>query len=114
MPKIVCPYCFEEFNRSEVMFRCTNDDCEKLMDLKLSHFWGQDRKMLPFVENQLGWIAKKLDSMPDSADCPRCGHTTYTVICPHCHNVIPKEMVDRKSTQQRQDQLYHRAHRPTA
>ena len=73
MPKIVCPYCFEEFNRSEVMFRCTNDDCEKLMDLKLSHFWGQDRKMLPFVENQLGWVAKKLDSMPDSADCPRCG-----------------------------------------
>lgn len=96
MPKIVCPYCFEEFNRSEVMFRCTNDDCEKLMDLKLSHFWGQDRKMLPFVENQLGWLAKKLDSMPDSADCPRCGHTTYTVICPHCHNVIPKEMVKNK------------------
>lgn len=96
MPKIVCPYCFEEFNRSDVMFRCTNDECEKDIDPEMSKFWGQDRKMLPAIYNNLGWFARKMGSMPDSANCDKCGHTSYTVICPHCHNMIPKEMVEHK------------------
>lgn len=96
MTKIVCPYCFGDFHRSEVMFRCTNDECKKDIDDELSYFWGQDRKMLPVIYNDLGWLSKKLDTMPDAALCHRCGHTSYTVICPHCHNVIPKEMVEKK------------------
>ena len=96
MPKIVCPYCFEKFNRSDVMFRCTNDDCQRDIDSKMSKFWGQDRKMHPAIFNELGWVARKMDSMPDSATCPVCGKMTYTVICPHCHNMIPKEMVEHK------------------
>lgn len=62
----------------------------------MSKFWGQDRKMLPAIYNNLGWFARKMDSMPDSANCDKCGHTSYTVICPHCHNMIPKEMVEHK------------------
>ena len=62
----------------------------------MSKFWGQDRKMLPAIYNNQGWFARKMDSMPDSANCDKCGHTSYTVICPHCHNMIPKEMVEHK------------------
>lgn len=96
MAKIVCPYCFEEFNRSEVMFRCTNDECKKKNDEAMKKFWGKDRIMPPAFDNGLGKFAKMMDKMPDSAKCPECGHTSYTVICPHCHNMIPKEMVEHK------------------
>lgn len=98
MAKIVCPYCFEEFNRSEVMFRCTNDECEKKEEDKVFlKFWDKnDIKMPPAFQNDLGKWAKMMDKMPDSAKCPGCGHTSYTVICPHCHNMIPKEMVEHK------------------
>lgn len=96
MAKIVCPYCFNEFKRSDVMFRCTNDGCQAEIDQSMKEFWGQDRKMLPAFGNSLGSLARMLDKMPDSAVCPHCSHTSYTVICPHCHNVIPKEMVEHK------------------
>lgn len=96
MAKIVCPYCFEEFNRSDVMFRCTNDNCEKEIDEAMKRFWGGDRQMLPAFENGLGKFARMMDKMPDSAACPKCGHTSHTVICPKCHNMIPKEMVEHK------------------
>lgn len=96
MTKIVCPYCFNGFKRSDVMFRCTNENCRLETDQNMKAFWGQDRKMLPAFANRLGTFARLLDSMPDSAVCPLCAHTSYTVICPHCHNIIPKEMVEHK------------------
>lgn len=96
MPKIVCPYCFEEFKRSDVMFRCTNDGCIRIIDGNMSRFWGQDRQMAPAFNNNLGKIGRMRDKMPNSAECPQCGHESFSVICPCCHNVIPKEMVKNR------------------
>lgn len=96
MAKIVCPYCFRDFNRSDVMFRCNNDNCENIKDDSLSEFWGQERKIQPAFSNNLGTFARLLDKMPNSATCPSCNRESYSVICPHCHNRIPKPMVEKK------------------
>lgn len=97
MEKIVCPYCFEEFQRCDVMFRCGNSSCDgKAKDDALSQFWRVDRIMPPALDNELGTWGRMRDKMPDQATCPTCGRTAYNTICPVCHNVIPKEMVERK------------------
>lgn len=96
MSNIVCPYCFEEFKRSDVMFRCGNEECPKVNDPQMSKFWGVTMTLTPAIENNLGTFARLRNKMPDSAVCPECGHTAYETICPHCHNKIPKEMVEKK------------------
>lgn len=96
MSNIVCPYCFEEFKRSEVMFRCGNEDCKKEKDEEMSDFWKVPMNLTPAINNNLGTLARLMNKMPDSAVCPECGHKAYDTICPHCHNKIPKDMVEKK------------------
>lgn len=96
MEPIVCPYCFEEFKRSEAMFRCQNDGCEKEKDEPVSQFWGQDREMHYAFDNELGSFAKTFDKMPKSATCPKCGATSHQLICPHCHGSLHSDMVEKK------------------
>ena len=114
MSKVVCPYCFESFKSNEVLFRCSNlTGCTKSKDDALSIFWGSYQPETPFfkgrsrllripMEDQKSqsffrrfWL-KYLSMAPDSADCPNCHKKTHWVICPHCHNRIPKQMVKKK------------------
>jgi len=95
MSKIVCPHCFETFERSEVMFRCTNPRCKKTEDKVQTSFWGSRRDNFPAFAGK-GGFASLLGKMPDYGVCPECGDKSYTVICPHCHNRVPKQMVKNK------------------
>lgn len=93
MSKVVCPYCFESFDSSEVMFRCSNQTgCTKIKDRALSGFWKQDEFETPCFKAP----RRLFGGTPDSAKCPECGNVSYWVICPHCHNRIPKQMVKTK------------------
>lgn len=93
MSKVVCPYCFESFDSSEVMFRCSNQTgCTKTDDAQLHKYWGGDQLETPCFKGP----KKLFGGAPDSAKCPSCGNTSYWVICPHCHNRIPKQMVKTK------------------
>jgi hypothetical protein len=88
---IVCPYCFEEFNRSEVMYRCSNNyGCVDKDDLAMGKFWGETCKAKPVI------IPKKslFGGMPKSGKC-KCGAESTKTICPHCHNELPREMVEK-------------------
>lgn len=96
MSNVVCPYCFEEFKRSDVMFRCGNDECTKVKDEAMSDFWKVPMNLTPAIENNLGTFARLMNKMPNSAVCPECGRKAYETICPHCHNKIPKDMVEKK------------------
>lgn len=96
MSKIVCPYCFDTFERNEVMFRCSNESgCKKGDDPELRKFWKDTINECPSFKPKFS-IGSLFGTMPDSAKCPQCGEKSYLVICPHCHNRIPKQMVKEK------------------
>ena len=96
MSKVVCPYCFEKFENTEVEFRCNNPGCKKEKDEKLSKFWEPNTQITgKAIIPSSGLFGIKF-SVPESAKCADCGKESYLMICPKCHNRIPKEMVKKK------------------
>ena len=93
MSKVVCPYCFDSFDSSEVMFRCSNlIECPVAEDKKLTDFWGPCDHVTPsFKAPRRFW-----GGAPDSAKCPQCGRLSRLYICPHCHNQLPRAMVKER------------------
>ena len=97
MSKIVCPYCFDCFKRSDVEFRCNNGRCKKGNDPILAKFWGETLQVTGVhIKPPKSFINSMLGIAPNSAKCPDCGVNSYSPICPHCHNPIPMEMVKKK------------------
>lgn len=99
MSKVVCPYCFEKFSNSEVEFQCLNPICKK-EDKKLMKFWGSDyAKIIGKVTGKplkpSGGLFGLRFGVPNSAMCPDCGRESFLMICPKCHNLIPKDMVKK-------------------
>lgn len=96
MSKIVCPYCFETFDQSNVMFRCTNSlGCAKVKDSALAKYW----KAAPeegFSFKPGFSFGNILGGVPKSAKCPKCNHETSSLVCPHCHNQLPRRLVEKK------------------
>lgn len=96
MSKVVCPYCFEKFENTEVEFRCSNPGCKKEKDEKLSKFWEPRTQITgKAIKSSGGFLGLKF-SVPESAKCADCGRESFLMICPKCHNRIPKEMVKNK------------------
>jgi Ni2+-binding GTPase involved in maturation of urease and hydrogenase len=93
MKQVVCPYCFDKFKRSEVLFRCSNSRCKEEDDNKMKEFWGEQFKGNPVITPK-NFSGKLLDIMPKSAKCDKCSSETTKTICPHCHNELPHEMVE--------------------
>ena len=85
----ICPFCFEEHKLSEIQFRCMNKRCIDVPDVELTRYENGDitipKKGKPTFSVTNGGIA-----IPKSADCEKCGSTTYTIICPSCHNKLPE------------------------
>lgn len=96
MSKVVCPYCFSEFNRNEVMFRCTNSRCTTSPDEPLKIFWGIPMSTTPSFTENVGFFGRLIDRMPQSGTCPECQHKSFNTICPVCHNPVPRGMVEDK------------------
>lgn len=96
MSSIACPYCFKKFSRSEVLFRCTNSRAHTpAPDQHLQDHWGTPHMELPAIK-QSSLMSRLLDRVPKSAKCPDCGENAYNVMCPHCHNLLDREMVEKK------------------
>lgn len=96
MSEIVCPYCFNRFERNKVGFRCRNTYCKTQKDEVLSRFWGDTQIVGRAIEAPGSILSKLLGRAPSSAKCPECGSSSYAYICPKCHNRIPNEMVRKK------------------
>ena len=99
MKKIICPFCFHKFNKSEIWFRCENRICKgpdqtyPKNDEILDNFWKQNLhiKHYPFHHgfSLLG---------SETAKCPACKEATHKVICPECHNSLDREMLKYDSS----------------
>lgn len=84
--KIHCPYCFEQFAASDVMFRCRNSRCAKEPDpvfdrarggigVNMGHVFAP-----PSLGNPITAILA-----PKKAKCERCSESTEKRLCPNCH-----------------------------
>lgn len=97
MPKIACPYCFGEFKSSNVLFRCNNTrGHQPQKDETLSAFWGSPHLETPAFEHS-STLNRIMGTAPKKAKCPDCGQDTHKVMCPHCHNLLPRQMVEKRS-----------------
>lgn len=101
--RILCPYCFNAFKNTDVLCQCENNEvssssgepfCPMEEDVKLSDY-----------RNVRGLMSKHLfpaktplfKSVPQPTKCDRCGAESTRFVCPHCHNAIPREMVEEGS-----------------
>lgn len=84
--KIRCPYCFEQFAASNVMFRCRSSRCAKEPDpvfdrarggigVNMGHVFAP-----PSLGNPISAILA-----PKKAKCDRCSESTEKRLCPNCH-----------------------------
>ena len=110
---ILCPYCFTPFDRNAVQMQCVNKtekqemteqgisrrvpQCPPIDDEKYNNHWGTQTKIkrifnanLTFGE-RFGWKSIQ------AKRCPVCDIETQKFVCPHCHNWLPAEMIEKGS-----------------
>ena len=85
----ICPFCFEEHKLSEIQFRCMNKRCIDVPDVELTRYENGDIT-IPKKGKPTFTVKNAGMSIPKSAVCEKCGSTTYTIICPSCHNKLPE------------------------
>lgn len=90
MRQLVCPYCFERFHASEMLFRCLNPDprrCKPEDDAALAAYQrlGTPPKLGRVFSGGGRW-----GRTPQVAVCD-CGMKTSKLVCPHCHNELPSQ-----------------------
>lgn len=102
--KILCPYCFTEFNNTEAMYQCTNKEynargeelCPSVIDNAYNEHWKTEnvpskrcfRDGTPFKSR----IFSHSETIKQGK-CPQCGSLSNHFVCPTCHNWLPTEMV---------------------
>lgn len=84
----ICPFCFEQNRLQDIQFRCTNRRCKDIPDIEITRYENGDTSIPKMGKPTFRSASKTM--LPDSAKCPECGRPTYAVICPSCHNKLPK------------------------
>ncbi len=94
--KILCPYCFKTFDNSKAMLICGNRSrkCTLSITKEYTEYWNYNedstKAMRPHIYKG-GWPL--LGGATKIKDCPKCGDDRPDYVCPHCHNTLPKDMV---------------------
>lgn len=112
---ILCPYCFKAFNREEVQVQCRNfqtvmkvnengssvtqDICPPEEDESFNNYWGTRTKIKHIFDanltsKELGGLFRKPQLIQEK-ECPRCHVSSLNFVCPHCHNRLPVEMIEK-------------------
>lgn len=93
--KVTCPYCFENFDSSDVMLRCCNPRCAAEEDSAFVAFWQSvvpDNIVTPEQKHVYN-IRKKWGIIKDMS-CDHCGAKNFIYVCPNCHNELPLKLVE--------------------
>lgn len=114
---VLCPYCFKEFRREEVQIQCKNtgtvlkmnergvsvseDVCPLEEDEVYSNYWGTRLRVrhifdAKLTSKELGGLFRKPQAIQQKC-CPQCGTLSDNFVCPHCHNRLPVEMIEKGS-----------------
>jgi len=103
--KILCPYCFEEFNNTEAWYQCENENrnqdgeyrCPRISMTEYDNYWTNGNDELP-IRNvwkpKVGLAARLLGPKFNEQKCPQCGFKSRRFVCPHCFNWLPTHMIE--------------------
>lgn len=86
---IRCLYCYEEFQRRDLQFRCSGraapgrTPCATERDPVLAGKRGRTMPLRPAFSG---------DGRRATARCPSCGAETGQRVCPHCHSLLPNDL----------------------
>lgn len=90
MSKFICPYCFNEKETNDILFRCINpnaSECSLEEDKPFSDYWDfHPPKVMNHIINP---NTSMFNQKSKSAFCPICKTKTTKMICPTCHNSLP-------------------------
>jgi hypothetical protein len=95
MTRILCPYCFETFTRRDVSYRCASVDesrCPRLPDRKLARY--EDGDEFSTDVKDLRSLVFPAPRAHGEVKCPHCATRTQLLVCPHCHNDLPQQIVE--------------------
>ena len=91
--KVICPYCFTKFWPQSIAFRCQRRTCDNFNepDTALLRFYGK----VPDDNIKGHIIAPRLRiTTPQSGKCDVCSGESHTMVCPQCHNSLPRQLVE--------------------
>ena len=112
---ILCPYCFKSFRREEVQVQCKNyqtvmkvnengssvtqDVCPPEEDEAFNSYWGTRTRVKHIFDanltsRELGGLFRKPQLIQEK-ECPLCGVSSSNFVCPHGHNRLPVEMIEK-------------------
>lgn len=105
---ILCPYCFESFNNTEVMVQCENyatrtidgmpqEVCEREENQRFNEHWDEKVMSKHVFYPEIGWKDKIFGYKPKACKCDKCGAPSTRFVCPHCNNRLPTEMIEKGS-----------------
>lgn len=75
--KILCPFCFQEFSSSKLVYRCMNQNCTDPSTPPTRHI-----------------ILKGKTDKSGICTCDACGRPTGDKLCPHCRKSLPNDILN--------------------
>lgn len=105
---ILCPYCFETFDNTEVMVQCENfakrtvdgrqvEICEREENRLFNEHWDETVMSKHVFSPSISVWDKIRGYKPKACKCNRCGANSSRFVCPHCNNWLPTEMIEKGS-----------------
>ncbi|MDE6772315.1 MAG: hypothetical protein K2J49_06920, partial [Muribaculaceae bacterium] len=101
--KILCPYCFEEFENTQAWYQCESEErdndgdfrCKRVTSDEYDKYWkGKDLLMRNVWQQKSGFFARLSGPKLNAQKCPQCGYNSRRFVCPHCFNWLPTEMIE--------------------
>lgn len=102
--KILCPYCFEEFQNSEALYQCESEErntdgeyrCRRITSEAYDLYWkGEDLPIRNVWPQKGGFLSKLTGPSLKTQRCDRCGYNSRRFVCPHCLNWLPTDMIEK-------------------
>lgn len=105
---ILCPYCFETFDNTQVMMQCTNfntrtvdgkpiEICQREENRLFNEHWDEIVMSKHVFSPSIGLKDRLLGYKPKACKCDRCGADSHRFVCPHCNNWLPTKMIEKGS-----------------
>lgn len=88
--KTVCPYCFNSFSKSKVLWRCNSGKCIRPAALETDEVYAEYHNIASAAEKRMPHIIEGAKPKKGFARCDKCGDDTNQMICPVCHSVLPR------------------------
>lgn len=105
---ILCPYCFETFDNTEVMVQCDNfatrtidgkpkEICEREENRLFNEHWDENVMSKHVFSPNISFLDRIRGYKPKPCKCDQCGANSSRFVCPHCNNWLPTEMIEKGS-----------------